>query len=253
MPLRSHCLADRWPTGVGRLIFDSLPSTNAFALAHGDGPLWIMARQQTAGRGRRAREWVSPQGNLYATVLLHPNEPPATTALRSFVAALALGRALEQVTGTPDAITLKWPNDVLYQGQKIAGILLEAAQRDGRPCLAIGFGVNLISAPDASVVEAGAVLLTSVQSSTGQIIAPEDFLTALAAAYTALEAEFVQHGFAPIRAAWLARAARLGDTIRARTGHDTFEGIFESIDTVGNLILITAKGRMAIPAADVFF
>lgn len=242
-----------WPLGVGRLIIDSLPSTNAFALAHGDGPLWIMARVQTAGRGRRARAWHSPQGNLYASLLLHPADPPATTALRSFVAALALGDALGQLTGTPDAITLKWPNDVLMYGQKIAGILLEAAIRDGKPCLAIGFGVNLISAPDASAIEAGAVLPTSVQASTTRVIAPEDFLTALAAAYAASEEIFAQQGFAPLRAAWLARAARLGDTVRARTGTDTFEGIFETIDDAGNLILITAKGRMAIPAADVFF
>jgi BirA family transcriptional regulator, biotin operon repressor / biotin---[acetyl-CoA-carboxylase] ligase len=232
-------------------IFDSLASTNAYALEQLNGPAWVMARVQTAGRGRRARPWSSPLGNLYATHLLHPTEPPATVALRSFAAALALHSAIFDKTGHQAA--LKWPNDVLVNGGKVAGILLEATRRQSRPCLAIGFGVNLISAPDASVVEAGATVPISLQAATGQTFAPEDFLTALAQSYAHWEEIFQTQGFAPLRAAWLNRAARIGQLIRARTGTATHVGLFDTIDDDGNLILTTAQGTLAIPAADVFF
>lgn len=232
-------------------IFDSLASTNGFALEKMDGPAWVMARVQTAGRGRRSRPWASPLGNLYATHLLHPTEPPATVALRSFAAALALHGAIAATTEVNAA--LKWPNDVLVDGGKVAGILLEATIRQSRPCLAIGFGVNLISAPDASVVEMGAVAPISLLTATGQTIAPEDFLAALATSYARWEGIFQANGFGPLRAAWLDHAARIGQVIRARTGTATHEGVFETIDEAGNLILITKAGPRAIPAADVFF
>lgn len=230
-------------------IFDTLPSTNAYALEKMQGPAWVMARSQTAGRGRRARVWASPVGNLYATHLLHPTEPPAIMALRSFAAALALHQAIFSTTGTVAA--LKWPNDVLVNGRKVAGILLEATVRQGKPCLAIGFGVNLISAPD--VTEVGAIPPISLQVATGQTISADDFLTALSQAYGAQEAVFQSHGFAPLRTAWLTHAARIGHVIRARTGQAVYEGVFDTIDEAGNLILITDAGRLAIPAADVFF
>lgn len=232
-------------------IFDTLPSTNAYALEKMQGPAWVMARSQTAGRGRRARVWASPIGNLYATHVLHPTEPPAIMALRSFAAALALHGAIHATTGAVAA--LKWPNDVLIDGGKVAGILLEATTRQGKACLAIGFGVNLISAPDPTQIETGASLPISIQAATGKIISPEDFLTALSQAYAAQEVLFQSHGFAPLRSAWLRHAARMGQVIRARTGQATYVGVFDTIDEAGNLILITTAGRMAIPAADVFF
>lgn len=240
-------MADQRPVQI----FDSLPSTNAYALEKAQGPAWIMARQQTAGRGRRARVWASPMGNLYVTHLLHPIEPLAIMALRSFAAALALHSAIQATTGVVAA--LKWPNDVLVNGGKVAGILLEATARSGKTCLAIGFGVNLVSAPDPSQVEAGASLPISVQAATGQTISPDDFLAALMQAYAEQESVFVTQGFAPLRAAWLDHAARIGQVIRARTGQATFEGVFDTIDEAGNLILTTDAGPMAIPAADVFF
>lgn len=242
-------MADLGPKIAPVHIFDTLPSTNAYALAAIDGPAWVMARTQTAGRGRRARVWASPVGNLYATHLLHPTEPPAIIALRSFAAALALHSAIQSTTGAIAA--LKWPNDVLVDGGKVAGILLEATTRSGKPCLAIGFGVNLISAPE--VMELGATPPISLQAATGKTITPDDFLTALAKAYADQELKFVTSGFAALRRAWLDHAARIGQVIRARTGTATHEGVFDTIDEAGNLILITDVGRMAIPAADVFF
>lgn len=242
-----------WPTGYARAVFDSLPSTNAAALA-AQGPAWIMAHSQSAGRGRRARAWDSPRGNLYASLCLHPLDPPAQMALRSFAAALALRSALIAAGVAGEIITLKWPNDVLLSGRKVAGILLESSPRGALPCLAIGFGVNLAAHPDLGALEAGAILPTSVLAETGLILAPEDFLTHLACAYAAREAQFVAHGFAPLRMDFLAHAARMGEVITARLGNGVaHSGRYETIDETGNLILTTAAGRMAISAADVFF
>ena len=193
-------------------------------------------------------------GNFHGTLVLKPFEPPETVALRSFAAALALRDAFVQLTNLPQGFALKWPNDVLCNGGKIAGILLESQGLNGSdPTLCIGIGVNLIAAPDASQVEPGAVPPVSLLQETGLKITPQTFLDALAPAYAAWEATFTTEGFAPLRTAWLSHAARLGQPIRARTGTETREGTFETIDATGNLILRTQAGTLAIPAAEVFF
>lgn len=218
------------------------------------GPAWFLGLEQTAGRGRRARPWASPRGNFYGTLLLHPVEAPEQIALRSFAASLALRDAFVSLTGLPGAFALKWPNDVLLNGGKVAGILLEStANARGGFDLAIGIGVNLIGAPDVSAVEPGATIPVSLLGETGLRITPEAFLDALAPAYAAWEAKFIHQGFTALRQEWLAHAARLGDTIRARTGTQTREGVFETIDPAGNLILRMSSGPVAIPAAEVFF
>lgn len=246
-----------WPQGVQRIILDSVGSTNAHALAEAPslaGPAWFLGLEQTAGRGRRARAWASPRGNFHATLLMFPTESPDQVALRSFAAALALRDALVQLTDIPQAFSLKWPNDVLLNGAKLAGILLEATTSGkGVQALAIGIGVNLIAHPDSAVMEDGALPAVSLLSETGLRITPEAFLAALAPAYARWEAMFAAQGFSPLRAAWLAHAAKLGEPIRARTGKDTHHGVFDTIDSYGNLILLTAAGRLEIPAAEVFF
>ncbi|MET4101941.1 BirA family biotin operon repressor/biotin-[acetyl-CoA-carboxylase] ligase [Roseovarius sp. MBR-78] len=246
-----------WPEGYGRRVLARVDSTNAEAarIAPGlAGPEWILALEQTAARGRRGRAWANPAGNFAATLVMRPSETPDRVALRSFVAALALFDALVAATGRAQGFALKWPNDVLLNGGKLAGILLESAGAGAALShFAIGIGVNLVAAPDAGEVEAGALRPVSLLSETGIAIAPEPFLDLLAPAYARHEAQFVTYGFAPIRAAWLARAARLGDTIVARTPRETHEGRFETVDDAGNLILTTARGRQAIAAADVFF
>ncbi|MFC3179970.1 biotin--[acetyl-CoA-carboxylase] ligase [Cypionkella sinensis] len=245
-----------WPAGVARHVLQTVDSTNAYALRMAPetpGPAWFLGLEQSAGRGRRARPWASPRGNFYGTLLLHPTEPPEVIALRSFAASLALRDAFVSLTGLPGAFSLKWPNDVLLNGGKVAGILLESSARAGGFDLAIGIGVNLIGAPDVSAVEPGAVLPVSLLGETGLRVTPEAFLDALAPAYVAWEAAFVNHGFAALRAEWLTHAARLGEVIRARTGTQTREGTFETIDPAGNLILRMSSGPVAIPAAEVFF
>jgi BirA family biotin operon repressor/biotin-[acetyl-CoA-carboxylase] ligase len=242
---------------AGRIVLPEIDSTNAEGFRRAASlasPTWILAGVQTAGRGRRARPWSSPQGNFHGTLVVKPTEPPETVALRSFAAALALRDAFVQLTGLPQSFALKWPNDVLCNGGKIAGILLESQGLGGPdPVLCIGIGVNLIAAPDPSQIEAGAIPPVSLLSETGLRIPPETFLDALAPAYARWEETFRAEGFVPLRAAWLTHAARLGETIRARTGQDSREGVFEGIDPQGNLILRTAAGTLAIPAAEVFF
>lgn len=218
------------------------------------GPCWILAGEQTGGRGRRGRAWASPRGNFHATLVLKPAEPAATVALRSFAAALALRDALVALTGLPEAFTLKWPNDVLCNGGKLAGILLESAGgAQGVTHLCIGIGVNLIAAPDPALLDAGALRPVTLVGETGLRAEPATLLAHLAPAYATWEHRFTTQGFAPLREAWLSHAANLGQPIRARTGTLTRHGTFETIDPTGALILRTAQGQETIPAAEVFF
>lgn len=236
----------------------SVDSTNAEAARLAPtlmGPEWILALEQTAGRGRRGRAWVNPVGNFSATLVMRPSEPPAQVALRSFVASLALFDAFVAATGRAQPFALKWPNDVLLNGGKVAGILLESAGMVGGGVshIAIGIGVNLVAHPPRDMIEAGAVAPVDLMAETGARVTPEEFLDLLAPAYARWEHSFTTYGFAPIREAWLTRAARLGETITARTGATETQGVFETVDEEGNLVLSTPKGRQVIPAADIFF
>lgn len=247
----------QWPEGYGRRVLDEVDSTlNEAARIAPDlsGPEWIMAHRQTAARGRRGRAWANPKGNLAATLVLFPQEAPGVAALRSFVASLALFDACVAVCGRNEGFALKWPNDVLLNGGKLAGILLESSGQGTRMAyLAIGIGVNLSDAPSSEVVETGAVLPVSLLSATGAVVDAETFLTFLAAAYARHETTFTTYGFEPIRTAWLSRAARLGEVITARTANSETTGTFQTVDAQGNLVLNTSKGRVMIPAADVYF
>ncbi|MEL6886040.1 MAG: biotin--[acetyl-CoA-carboxylase] ligase [Pseudomonadota bacterium] len=246
-----------WPDGFGRRVLRSVDSTlsEAARAAPGlAGPEWILALEQTAARGRRGRAWAMPPGNFAATLVMPLAHPPEQAALRSFVAALALHDACVAATGRADAFALKWPNDVLLRGGKVAGILLETVNASGTAThLAIGIGVNLAAAPDVAEVEQGALTPVALKQTLGIDIAPEDFLNLLAAAYARYDQQFTTYGFAPIRTAWLARAAKLGAVITARTTRDTHVGTFADVDEHGQLVLETAKGRITIPAGDVYF
>jgi BirA family biotin operon repressor/biotin-[acetyl-CoA-carboxylase] ligase len=241
-----------WPAGYTRHVFETLDSTLSEAARMAPtltGPAWIMAVEQTAARGRRGRSWSTPRGNFAGTLIMRRRGSPADAALRSFVASLALREAFVAVTGQEEAFALKWPNDVLLNGGKVAGILLETLG----DYLVIGIGVNLCHAPTPDQVEQGAVTPVSLLGATGVAVPPEVFLGALASAFARLEDQYTTYGFAPIRTAWLSHAARIGEVVTARTMRDETVGVFEDIDASGNLILSTAKGRVAITAADVYF
>ena len=236
--------AEDWPEGTGRVVLDTVDSTLDEARRRGGpGPTWILARMQTAARGRRGRPWRMAPGNFAATLILPVPEGPAAMPRRSFVAALALHDALHGVAG-PMGLSLKWPNDVLLSGGKLAGILLEGLDA-GR--LAVGIGANLAAAPDASEVEPGARRPVALP----EPVPPEVLLDRLAPAFAAWEGTLRRDGFGPIRAAWIARAEGVGQPIRARTGGEDVQGAFEGIDAEGHLILSTAAGRRHLPAADI--
>ncbi len=245
---------EHWPEGVDRVILDSAESTMSEAAQRAASitrPTWIMAHRQTAARGRRGRAWAAPVGNLSATLVFKPDASPADAAQRSFLAANALYAALA-IYVPAEKLSLKWPNDVLLQNGKVAGILLEASGQG--PCvdwLSIGIGVNLNHVPEG--IENAAFAPTSLKAAGGWDVEPIDFLTTLAGAYATQEAKLAKLGFARIREDWLKNAARVGETITARTGNAEYTGIFDTIDAEGNLVLITAKGPQAIPAADVYF
>jgi len=242
-----------WPVEYDLVSLKQVDSTSAEAARRIETftqPTWITAEHQTAPRGRRGRAWEMPAGNLAATLVLPVVEAAATLALRSFSASLALYDAFVEVSGRPDPLSLKWPNDVLLNGGKVAGILLETLGARG---LAIGIGVNLTAAPTPAEVETRALRPVSFAHETGCHVTAHDFLPFLAKSFAYWEDQFKTWGFAPIREAWLARAARLGEPIIARTSNEEFSGTFETVDMTGALVITTSKGREIIPAADVYF
>ena len=221
-----------------------IDSTNSearrLAEAGGRGPVWITADRQTAGRGRRGRAWEQGAGNLAATLLIHPT---GEFAQLSFAAALSVADMAEAFAPIA-AITVKWPNDVLADGKKLAGILLES----GPGWLAIGIGVNLVSHPEGTEFPATSLAQLGIAPPSSQ-----DALALLAARFTHWYDAWMNNGFETLRAAWLARAGGLGLPIRARLPHETRHGVFEGIDATGALLLNEQGQVHAITAGEVFF
>lgn len=214
-------------------------------------PTWILAKKQTDARGRRGRKWVHPDGNLAATLVMRPDCSPQEAARRSFLAANALLHTISLYFSGGD-VALKWPNDVLINGYKVAGILLEANGNGQKvDWMSIGIGVNLANTPNG-VTEAvhDPVNLASI---CGYTIPPEEFLLYLAEAYDMQEKILQQFGFERIRKNWLKHAIRLGQDVTARMPNETVTGRFITIDSDGNLVLETAQGERLISAADIHF
>ncbi len=253
-PNANDRLGPEWPEGTDRIVLSSVDSTMAEAARRAatlNKPTWIMAQHQTSARGRQGKPWINPPGNLSATYIFKPDCTAQEAAKRSFLAANALFEALALFVET-EKLSLKWPNDVLLDGGKVAGILLESTGKGAYvDWLSIGIGVNLAHVPQG--VENAAFAPVSLKSAGGDTVMPEDFLCKLASAYATQELKLAKLGFDRIRTDWLKHAARLGDQITARTGREDIKGTFDTIDKDGNLVLITAKGPQAITAADVFF
>ena len=225
--------------------FDRLGSTNdeARRLASEGAPhgTVVHADEQTSGRGRFSRAWFSPPGNLYLSVLLRLDLPPARGAELSFLSALAVADAVDALLPKQVRATLKWPNDVLVDGGKIAGILIE--QSGGAHIL--GIGLNVLHEPrnppypTATLVSAGG--LATVDGA-------RDILLDRLALHIGV---WSMRGFEPIRAAWLARAHPIGTTLRVNVGDRPEQGTFAGLNDDGALLLDTADGQLRIVSGDV--
>lgn len=245
------------PAGIRREAHESLPSTSSRALAaarDGDpGRLWVTAGEQTAGRGRRGRGWTTGGGNLAASLLLIDPAAPPVAATISFVAGVALHQAVIDCLGPgiADRLKLKWPNDLLLDRLKVAGILVEGEKLpSGRFAVVIGIGVNCVSHPESGTTHAAGNF-----RSLGAPVGVEDVFAALA---RRMEDELTVwdsgRGFGQTRAAWLSRAGGIGEPIRVNLADRTLDGRFDSLDAEGRLVLRQSDGaRATVSAGDLFF
>lgn len=253
---------------------ETIGSTNSEALTAAEagdpGELWIAALEQTAGRGRRGRSWQSPRGNLAASLVIVREVESHLAATLGFVAGIALGAALASILpagvvrigidgaderardGLASAggrIALKWPNDVVADGAKLAGILLEARKRpDGRRAVAIGFGVNVVAAPEGLPYPA-----TSL-AALGYERPAEAVFEALSDAWVEAFALWRDGaGAGAVLSRWRAQAAGIGAPVAVSRDGEIVRGVFETVDDSGRLIVRAADRRIAIAAGDVHF
>jgi BirA family transcriptional regulator, biotin operon repressor / biotin---[acetyl-CoA-carboxylase] ligase len=246
-------LQPRLPDGYRLVSRETVGSTNdeakRLARSGAEQGTLVWALEQTAGRGRRAREWVSPRGNLYASLVLRPACPLDRAAQLGFVAALAVGEALAALVPGLGEPALKWPNDVLVGGRKIAGLLLESeiGENGNLGFLIVGVGINLVSAPSDAEFPA-----TSVAGEGYRPPEPAAMLEAFARHFDSWARCWRAEGFVPVRSAWRARAGGLGSAIRVRLEDATLHGRFADIDHHGVLLLDTPDGRRRISVGDVF-
>jgi BirA family transcriptional regulator, biotin operon repressor / biotin---[acetyl-CoA-carboxylase] ligase len=230
---------------------DTIDSTNAEARRRavvGDpGRLWIVAGEQSAGRGRRGRNWVSPRGNLHASALLIDPCPQARSPQLGFVAGVALVRAARDL-GAGRA-RLKWPNDLVVGGSKCAGMLLEgSALPDRRLACVVGIGVNCAHAPELAGYPTAAL-----GRDDGGAIEASELLERLTARFDeALDLWARGEGFPAVRAAWLDHAAGLGTVVRIEGVRGRRDGAFEGLDADGRLLFRGEGGTEAIEAADLW-
>jgi BirA family biotin operon repressor/biotin-[acetyl-CoA-carboxylase] ligase len=236
--------------GVRHIIYEALGSTNAEALAlarAGErGPLWLTAISQSAGRGRRGSQWVSPPGNLYATLLLTEPSSPAKAPQLSFVAALAVHDAVAECTPQlGPLLKVKWPNDLLIEKAKVAGILIEG---ESEPVFAvvIGIGVNCATHPETTDYPATDL------AATGGLVVPDTLFASLSAAMERRLAQWKRgQGFAEIRADWLERVAGLGEMVQIRLPERELSGRFDGLDESGRLLLDQGGKITAVTAGEV--
>lgn len=231
-------------------IFDQLDSTSLEAkrrAAAGEaGPLWLVALRQTSGYGRRGSAWVQGEGDVAATFLFRPAIAPEILPQLSFVAGLAVADAIARFAPAAD-LSLKWPNDVLAGGGKIAGMLLELiGAPPAPPLIALGIGVNILSVPEG--LDYPSARLMDVAAAPPHPLA---FVEPLDETLSAWRRRWEQQGFADIRAEWLSRASGVGQRLRVRLPGEVVEGVFRDLDLQGALILDCDGRRRTIAAGAV--
>lgn len=242
------------PPGFRLLRFDEVDSTSdearKLAEAGAEHGTVVWARSQRKGRGRRGNDWRSPPGNLYVSLLLRPERPPAEACQLSFVAALALSDAIGAVVPAGCDVTCKWPNDVLIDHRKVAGLLLESSTTGTKALdwLVIGMGVNIASAPQDLERPA-----TSLHEQGCAELSPGSLLEGFCRHFLARYDDWLAHGFAAQRQDWLARAEGRDGPVTVNLEGESFAGRFVDMDETGALIVETQNsGRRAVTAGEVF-
>lgn len=247
--------------GYRLIVHETIGSTSSDAMdrlrAGESGPFWVVSRDQTQGRGRRGAPWRTRPGNLFSSLALTVEADPATVATLGFVTGLAVVRALDTVrsgiavdAGCVTRFQLKWPNDVLADGAKLVGILVETEMLAAeRRAVVIGIGINVADAPDGLAYPAASL------AGLGLHIRAEDVFAALSARWVeALAIWDGGRGFGEIRREWLARATGVGGPVSVRSAGGIVSGSFETIDEHGQLVIEMRDGtRRAISAGDVHF
>lgn len=230
-------------------IHDSLPSTSDFCIERAragepDG-LAVLARRQTNGRGSRGRAWESPFGNLFLSVLLRSGGGAAESGQWALLAGLVLAEALAAFAPARAGLRLKWPNDVLLDGKKLGGVLIDSAGAQKLDWLVLGFGANLAAAPQVPDRP------TACLAECGPAPAPES-VAGILLDRLAGWCQSLADGFGPVRAAWLARAHPPGTMLRVRRGATEMTGVFAGLSTQGALLLRTDDRLYEIAAGEVF-
>ncbi len=227
------------PPGYRLIARDEVGSTNdearaLIAAGAGAGAV-VWAESQTAGRGRHGRDWVSPPGNLYCSIILRPQVEQARLSEIAFVAALAVRDAVTQMLPPEVPVELKWPNDVLAAGRKISGILVEAEKLpdEARTALIIGIGINIVSAPRETSYPATCI------AALGRSPRVSRMLSALVAALDRRVASWTRAGFAAVRQEWLDHAYGIGGEVAASGG---ISGIFTGVDETGAILIAQSNG-----------
>lgn len=241
------------------LSYDVLDSTNEEAkrLAGGGAShgAVVWAKRQTAGKGRMGREWISPEGNLYVSILLHPPCGLPECSQLSFVAAVAAVDTLQPIIPGDGEIECKWPNDVLYDGRKLGGILLESfttldEMGNDKQWVAVGIGINIDSAPSEGILFPA----TSLRTTGVEIISAKIVLSRYIYNFIHGYDEWVMEGFETIRERWVESAYRLGFPTEVVMGNQELYGTFQGIDQYGRLLLQTQDGAVKqVSAGDVRF
>jgi BirA family biotin operon repressor/biotin-[acetyl-CoA-carboxylase] ligase len=213
--------------------------------------LVIRADRQTAGRGRRGRPWESPVGNLYCSLLLRPARPAKEVATLGFAVVAALGNVVADLLPAERVLGHKWPNDLLIDGRKASGLLLEAGPSAGPSIdwLVIGMGVNIVSHPPDTPYQA-----TDLEEMGCAPIASRSLLERFLSAFSSLHALWERHGFPAISRVWMDRAHGVGGSIEVRLEGETLHGRFHSLDSDGALVLeLPTREFRRIAAGDVYF
>lgn len=255
-PARSPERPPELPPGYRLVVREAVASTNdearSLVRAGAAENTIVWAREQLEGRGRRGRPWASPPGNLYLSLILRPKRDLATAGQIGFVAAVALREAASTVLPRSRQVNVKWPNDVLVDGRKISGLLLESVLDESNrlDALILGLGVNIAHHPDDAAYPATNLRAAGAPPD----LRPEGFLETFARSIHDWKERWETKGFEPIRAAWLSHARGRGEEIEVRLPSETLRGIFRDVDSTGALVLERAGGQVqSITVGDVFF